>query len=235
MKTNPATIQTIIIIAKALGELNDKAVFVGGATIPFYLPEIYQTLVRPTEDVDVVMEIVGKSSNYANEELLRQKGFLHDSSKGAPLCRWLYRNLKVDIMSSNISALDFTNIWYQEGIENSIEIMKTPVSVKIFTAPYFIATKLEAFKSRGNLDYVASADMEDIISILEVSTQEIFEDMLPLATVKLREYIIAEFSFLLKKNEFQDALQGAILNRVNSDESVKIINNRIKKLIGTNL
>lgn len=41
MKTNPATVQMIMVIAKALEELNEQAVFVGGATIPFYLPEIY--------------------------------------------------------------------------------------------------------------------------------------------------------------------------------------------------
>lgn len=41
MKTNPATVQIIMITAKALEELNEQAVFVGGATIPFYLPEIY--------------------------------------------------------------------------------------------------------------------------------------------------------------------------------------------------
>lgn len=36
-----ATIEMIQIIAKALGEINDRAVFVGGATVPFYLPDVY--------------------------------------------------------------------------------------------------------------------------------------------------------------------------------------------------
>ena len=57
MNTNPNTKEMIIIVAKALGELNDNAVFVGGATVPFYLPEIYLAQARPTEDIDVVMDL----------------------------------------------------------------------------------------------------------------------------------------------------------------------------------
>jgi hypothetical protein len=43
----PATIEMIKVIAAALGELNSRAVFVGGATVPFYLPEAYVSLARP--------------------------------------------------------------------------------------------------------------------------------------------------------------------------------------------
>lgn len=230
MTTHPSTIQMIMLIAKALEELNDHAVFVGGATLPFYLPEIYHSQVRPTEDVDVVMEIIGKNGNYLNEDLLRKKGFQHDISKGAPMCRWVFRDFKVDIMSSDISALDFTNIWYQEGIESSIEIMRKPIKVNIFSAPYFIASKLEAFKSRGNSDYVASSDLEDIISILEVASSELFEDVLSSTSAKLKGYLKTEFTSLLQKSEFKDALPGAIFNRANSAEAVKNIVDRMTRI-----
>ena len=113
MSMQPATKDVILNVAKALGELNEKAVFVGGATVPFYLPEIYLSQARPTEDIDVTMKIVGCSENWVNEQKLRQKGFHHDTSEGAPICRWLYRDFKVDIMSSDISVFGFTNQWYQ--------------------------------------------------------------------------------------------------------------------------
>lgn len=56
----PATIEMIKVVATALGELNKRAVFVGGATVPFYLPEAYLSQARPTDDIDIVMEIVGR-------------------------------------------------------------------------------------------------------------------------------------------------------------------------------
>lgn len=70
MSYNPSTKEMITIIAQALGELNDNAVFVGGATVPFYLPDPYLSAARPTEDVDVVLEIV---SYIKNEEFERDQ------------------------------------------------------------------------------------------------------------------------------------------------------------------
>ena len=37
------------------------------ATLPFYLPEQYWPQARPTEDIDIVMEVMGRTKNWANE------------------------------------------------------------------------------------------------------------------------------------------------------------------------
>ncbi len=55
------------------------------------------------------MEIIGQPANAINDKELRSKGFQHDTSKGAPICRWIYRNIKVDIMSTDASSVGFTN------------------------------------------------------------------------------------------------------------------------------
>lgn len=41
MNQTSKSIELIRAVAEALGELNEMAVFVGGATVPFYVPEIY--------------------------------------------------------------------------------------------------------------------------------------------------------------------------------------------------
>ncbi len=233
MSTKPVSIEIIKMIAKALGELNDRAVFVGGATLPFYLPEPYLPQIRPTEDIDVVMEIVSRKHNSINEESLRTKGFTHDTSEGAPVCRWLYRNIKVDIMSSNLSAFGFTNKWYQEGIETAIEVIRSPVSVKIFNLPCFAASKIEAFKSRGKSDYLSSKDMEDIISVLEVSIDDMFEKVMPSTSKELQNYLKKEFQDLLKTSDFIDAIPGAVFNRNNTTDSTNLVKQRIKKFCET--
>lgn len=230
MSRKPNTKEMIMVVAKALGELNDNAVFVGGATVPFYLPEIYQPQARATDDVDVVMEITSKKKNWLNEDALRKKGFKNDMSENAPICRWIYRDFKVDIMSSDASALGFTNKWYKEGIEKSIEVMSSPVKVKIFSLPYFIATKFEAFKDRGKNDFIASPDMEDIISVLEVSPKGMFEGMLDKCSEDLVKYLKKEFKSLLNNNGFLDALPGAMFNR-GSDAAVEAIKERISGIL----
>jgi predicted nucleotidyltransferase len=231
MSGHPSTIDMIVIIANALGELNERAVFIGGATIPFYLPDVYLAQARPTEDVDIVMEIIGHNQNFQNDENLRKKGFKNDVSTGAPICRWIYKDLKVDIMSSDASALGFTNQWYQEGVERAIEIMSDPVKVKIFALPYFIATKIEAFKNRGKSDYAASPDMEDIISVLNVAPADMLEEQLSQCSNSLGAYLKKEFESLLKTSEFIDALPGAVFNRGAETAAVQAIKDRMKKFI----
>lgn len=231
MIANPTTKEMIQIVAAALGELNDNAVFTGGATLPFYLPEAYLMQVRPTEDIDVVMEVVGYHKNSINEDLLRKKGFEHDTSEGVPICRWIYRGLKVDIMSTDSSAFGFTNIWYKEGFERAIEIVKTPETIRIFSLPYFIATKIEAFKGRGHGDFMASPDMEDIISVLEASSEEMFEAMLSQCSENLLDYIKREFQLLLSTSDFFDSLPGAIFNRNYERTVIQALKKRMERVV----
>lgn len=231
MSFKPATIEMIKIVALGLGELNERAVFVGGATIPFYLPEQYLTQARPTEDIDVVMEIIGRNANAINDQALRDKKFQHDTSDDAPICRWFYRGFKVDVMSSDNSAAGFTNHWYKEGVKNAIEIISSPVSVKILNLPYFLASKIVAFRSRGKNDYMGSRDIEDIISLLEVADESILENILPLQSQKLRTFLSKEFQDLLNTSDFIDCLPGAVFNRTFANEAAEDVKNRMQGLI----
>ena len=61
-------------VANALGNLNEKIVFVGGATISLY-PDRQVFEIRPTDDVDVIIEIL----NYQNRIALEGK-LIDDSS-----------------------------------------------------------------------------------------------------------------------------------------------------------
>lgn len=232
MSKNPKSIEMIRLIAQALGELNNKAIYVGGATVPFYLPEIYWSQSRPTEDVDVVMEIVGRTENWTTDEMLRSKGFKNDMSEGAPICRWIYQGLKVDFMTADQNIFGFANSWYKEGMEKSIVIELAPSKVRILSLPYFLATKLEAFKDRGDPDFMGSKDMEDIISLLEVSSAELFQHGFKQASEKLKLFLKNEFSNLKNKSSFLDSIPGALFNRINSAEGTKIVLKRIEQIIG---
>jgi hypothetical protein len=44
---------------------------------------------RPTDDVDCVVEVTSQREYYQLSATLRELGLSEDSSPGAPLCRWL--------------------------------------------------------------------------------------------------------------------------------------------------
>lgn len=83
------------LACEKLEELTDEIVFVGGATTCLYVDEEIADDIRPTEDVDCTIEITNKSEYDKFQERLRAKGFTHDTSKGAPICRFVFQKLLI--------------------------------------------------------------------------------------------------------------------------------------------
>lgn len=182
-------------VANALDTLNEKVVFVGGATISLY-PDQPIGEVRPTDDVDVIIEILNYSDRTGLEEKLRSIGLSHDIETGV-LCRYRIQGIVVDIMPTSDPSIGFTNIWYPEGFKNAVDYrIDERSTVKILSAPYFIATKLEAHKNRGQNDGRTSHDFEDIICVLE-NRSAIWEEINN-SSEELKYYLITEFRNLLK-------------------------------------
>jgi predicted nucleotidyltransferase len=162
-------------VAKCLGDLNDKVVFVGGATLSLYSSR--KTFeVRPTDDVDVIIEILNYAQRTELEDKLRSLGFINDAASGV-ICRWQIEKITVDIMPTDDPSVGFRNKWYPEGYKNAISYaIDDRCTVRILDSPYFLATKLEAFKDRGRNDGRTSHDFEDIVYILE-NRQEIWQEI----------------------------------------------------------
>ncbi|MBL7916932.1 MAG: nucleotidyl transferase AbiEii/AbiGii toxin family protein [Bacteroidia bacterium] len=179
-----------------LADLQDKVVYVGGATISLYSDR--ETLeVRPTDDIDVIVEILSYSERSKLEEKLRSIGFQHDMDSSV-VCRYKIQGIIVDIMPTADESIGFKNIWYPEGFKNAIDYkIDDRTTVKILSAPYFIATKLEAFKGRGNGDGRTSHDFEDIVYVLE--NRQTIWDELRSTSGELKKYFVDEFK-KLKEN-----------------------------------
>lgn len=184
-------ITRIKAVSNALAGLKDKVVFVGGATVSLYADRIAPE-VRPTEDVDVLVEIASRWDFAALEEQLRKIGFVNDTSSKF-LGRYLLPGIIVDVMPTEEGILGFSNKWYAEGFKTSIDYnIDDQHSVKIFSPPYFIASKIEAFKNRGKGDGRTSSDFEDIVFVLE-NRKAIWKEMRA-TEPPLNKYLVKEFT-----------------------------------------
>jgi hypothetical protein len=102
-------------------------------------------------------------------------------------------------MPTSGEVLGFTNRWYEEGFKDPIEKdLGQNVVVKLFQPPYFLASKMEAFKNRGGGDGRMSSDFEDISFVWNNRTT-IWDEM-QAAPVNVKEYLKAEFENLSKSN-----------------------------------
>ncbi len=156
------------LAAELLGSLSKDLVFVGGSTTCLYVdPEMSDDL-RPTEDVDCVIQAYSMKEYRKLEKELRAKGFVNDTRKNAPICRFVYGEaLTLDVMPDNKDILGFSNSWYSPGIENKVQVRIDEYEISIFSLPYFLASKFEAFEGRGKSDPRFSTDLEDIVTVID--------------------------------------------------------------------
>lgn len=188
----------------ALGSLRDDVVFVGGATVSLYADRMAEE-VRPTDDIDILIELWAHKDYAAIEEQLRKIGFTNDQESGI-ICRYKIHGITVDIMATGEDVLGFSNRWYPDGYKNALDYrIDDEHIVRIFSAPYFIATKLEAFKSpnrKDNNNGLYSTDFEDIVFVLE-NRFTVWEELNE-APTSLKEYLKDEFRQLLQNPLFEE-------------------------------
>jgi hypothetical protein len=149
-------------------------------------------------------------------------GFQHD--KHAPIIsRFLYQGLKVDFMPTDPTILGFTNRWYKEGIRQKVKVsLGDTTAIYIFSAPYFLASKIEAFLGRGEGDLFGSHDLEDIIYLLD-HRPTIKEEILS-SPENVRSYLFLQFAALRNQPFFEEALLG----HVERQDAVQ----RVNKILG---
>lgn len=209
----------LAVVAKGLKNLKQKVVFVGGATVDLFINDPASPATRATDDVDCIVEIARRSEYYALEEELRALGFQHPMDERAPICRWKFSGIKVDVMPTEGAVLGFNNRWYPDGMTNAEEVaLPDGERVFAFSVPYLLASKLEAFRDRGRGDFLASKDMEDIIALLDGCPE--LEQKVGAAPENVRQYLGQEFARLLADKLFFLGLDGQLKLSAQGQERV---------------
>jgi hypothetical protein len=203
------SIELLELATDTLGDLLDEVVFVGGATVVLWITDPGAPPVRPTKDVDVVVEVATRSAFHDFEARLREQRFAEDQQDGV-ICRWRHPSgLILDAMPSQPGILGFENRWQGAAIPHAIEReLPSQARIRAVSPPYLLATKLEAFRSRGNRDFLASRDFGDIITL--VDGREELVDEAAQAPNDVRTYIATELADLLEDPRIADGLFGAM-------------------------
>ena len=133
------------------------------------------------------------------EEMLRELGFTHSMDPDEPICRWI--------------------------IEIEIE---ADLNIRIVTAPYFLATKIEAFYGRGKGDFLVSHDMEDIIALID-GRPEIVEEIVT-SPENLKAHLADQFRAYLELEQFLESISGHLRPDNASQARFPIIMERIRRI-----
>ena len=126
-------------VATLFGDIVEDVVFLGGAATALLITDPAASDVRPTIDVDVIVEVTTTAEYYRFAERLRERGFQEDTSEEAPLCRWRAGGMIVDIMPIDEASLGFSNRWYRAAYEQAMSMEVDGLLIRIVSSPESMA------------------------------------------------------------------------------------------------
>ncbi len=187
-------------VALALGELNEKVVYVGGAVVNHYADDPAAEDVRPTKDIDVFLEIATYGKLTKLQEELAAKGF-HPAADEEVICRFRYEEILLDVMSTEAVGWASTDKWFEPGMLNLVRIQIEDVTINILNLSYFLAAKFNAFHDREE-EARTSRHFEDIVFLLDnrVNLVEEIRD----SPDDVKNFLVQQFQELLKV-EYKEA------------------------------
>ena len=229
MRSHDLNLALLESVVAALGPLSPQFVFVGGCVTGLLITDAATPAVRATRDVDAIVQVVSLGEYHALERQIQNAGLRHDQTPDAPVCRWRAGGALLDVMPTDRAVLGFGNRWYDEAIRTaSIWPLPSGTVIRLISAPVFIATKLEAFADRGEGDFLASHDLEDITTVVDGRSQLINEVVA--ASPEVRHYLSGRFSDLLQNPRFVEALPGHLPGDAQNQARLPVILERLQQL-----
>jgi len=214
-------------VAMGLKELNEQMVFVGGAVISLYTDDPAAEEIRPTSDIDMTINLANYNAFAEMQDRLAQLNF-HPDPQGVSICSYKYKDIAIDIMPAEDSTIGISNIWYKPGFKYLQQVdLSEGIKINLLPAPYFLATKLEAFKDRGGNDFYGSHDYEDIIYLIDNRTT-IVEEILA-SEEDLKHYIKQEL-LTIKGNPNANEILAMHIHPSIVDVRFQILMDKIEKI-----
>ncbi|WNJ19919.1 nucleotidyl transferase AbiEii/AbiGii toxin family protein [Pontibacter sp. G13] len=228
MENRTINIAVVAEVAEALQEIKQEMVFVGGAVVSLYTDDPAADEIRPTQDIDMTLNIVNLHHWEKVQAQLGALGF-HPDPHGHAICSYKYKDIPVDIMATEDGPLGPANRWYKIGFEKLWTAKAKDQEINILSAPCYLATKFEAFKDRGS-DYRTSHDIEDIVYVLDNRiniAEEIAND-----DERIISFLKTELQIIGKKGLMQEVLMAHI-HPLMLDERLPIVEEKITQILNS--
>ncbi len=226
MKNRVINIAVVAEVAAALKNLKSEMVFVGGAVVSLYTDDVAADEIRPTQDIDMTLNVVNLAHWKQVQEKLGNLGF-HPDPFGHAICSYMYKDIPVDIMVTEDGPFGPSNPWYKIGFQDLWTVKAKDQEIKILSAACYLATKFEAFNNRGT-DYRTSHDMEDIIYVLD-NRINIAEEI-KLSDQRIYTFIKKQLQTLINKGLLEEVLMAHI-HPLMLEERMPIVEEKITKIL----
>lgn len=214
--------ENLVRAARRLGDLNEELVYVGGVVTGLLITDPAAPEIRATNDVDCIVEVATRADYDTRiRSSLLEKGFVEMRGHRIPTCAWTVDGLRVDVMPTG-DALGFSNLWYPGALRTASQLEIEEVTIRVISPAYFLATKLEAFASRGHGDFLRSHDLEDVVAVIDGRPEVVFD--VAIADSDVREYLQARLAAFLRNEDFLTSLPGHVVDSTRTSIVLERIN-----------
>jgi len=218
---NPNDINVLMLesVAQRLGDdLLGELVFVGGAVAGLLITDPAMPAIRPTEDVDLLVQALTLADYHRVGNTLAARGFTHDMSPDAPICRWRVGGVAVDVMPALEEILGFSNPWYPLALDTAEPLaLPSGTVIRLVAAPVFMATAI-----------LFSHDLGDFLAVID--GRESLVDECRSSNAELRAYLRERVTGLLTTPAFIDALPGHLPGDAASQERLPDLEDKLRAL-----
>lgn len=219
-------VERLIGVAKALADLPEAFIFVGGSVLGLLVTEVQSPTPRATDDVDIVALVSDYAQHAQLAEHLRARGFTEDSESHV-ICRWRFRGWIVDVMPPDPNILGFSNELYPSAMANAAVVVIDGMSIRHIDASHFIGTKLLAYEGRGKGDMMASHDLEDLFAVFNTRPETVSE--IVAAPVDCQRVILPRLQAIRSNRDFEEVLEAHLANDVPGQSN--IVTTRIDEVL----
>jgi len=226
LKKQTINLKAVEKVASRLEELNNDMMYIGGAVLSLYVTDEGAEQPRPTKDIDISVQI----STYSQMDILRKQlatKKIYPAQTETVMYRYTYEDILIDFIPYKETHLGPTNSWLKPGFEKAYPVKIGDIEIKIMPVSLFLATKWEAYKSRGN-DPRMSPDFEDIIYIID-NNLNLVEDVINAeAAVQL---FLKEMGEEILSHSSRNEIIECHIDPYTMEERRKLIIDKLEKIV----
>jgi predicted nucleotidyltransferase len=226
LKNRTVNLRVVEKVALALGELNDDVIYVGGAVVSLYVTDKGAEQPRPTKDIDISVQISSYSQMDQFQTKLAAKK-IYPAPAEKVMYRYSYEDVLIDFIPYEETPLGPTNRWLKPGFEKAYYIEIGAAQVRILPVSLFLATKWEAFNSRGD-DPRMSHDFEDIIYVID-NNLDVVNDVIK-AGVEVQKFLKIMAHEILSHSSRNEIIE-CHLNPFTAEERRELVINKLEKIV----
>lgn len=224
------SIQRLKRVARALDELAEDVVFVGGSIAPLLQTKPLFDEARPTRDVDGLVASTAYSDIERLHDALRAGGFGQTPGDTAHIHRWISPDGDVlDLVPAGAHLGGSGQVWDRIALECSVAAdLGDEVLIHHASAPAFLALKWAAHVDRGAVDPYASHDLEDIVALVASRATIVAE--IRESTSELKCFLAVQATKLLEDNGRDDILAGHLNNAQDPRSTWQLVLRRLEEI-----